>query len=72
MITRIGKSRSNAVGFPSSLGPEVVARLDAACQVGATSYHGTGIEPGWAAPPGIVTFLDLPMIVGVGSVAPGH
>ena len=35
--------------YPKSCGPEVVERLEAACAQGRTSFHGTGIEPGWAA-----------------------
>jgi hypothetical protein len=34
--------------YPASAGDEVVARLEAACAEGGTSFHGTGIEPGWA------------------------
>jgi hypothetical protein len=37
-----------ALIYPASAGPEVVARLEAACAEGGTSFHGTGIEPGWA------------------------
>jgi hypothetical protein len=33
---------------PASAGAAVVERLDAACAEGGTSFHGTGIEPGWA------------------------
>jgi len=35
--------------YPKSAGPGVVERLEAACREGGTSFHGTGIEPGWAA-----------------------
>jgi 2,4-diaminopentanoate dehydrogenase len=35
--------------YPRSAGDEVVKRLQAACASGGTSFHGTGIEPGWAA-----------------------
>lgn len=35
--------------YPKSAGPEVVEKLEAACRAGGTSFHGTGIEPGWAA-----------------------
>jgi hypothetical protein len=31
------------------MGDGVVAKLEAACRAGKTSFHGTGIEPGWAA-----------------------
>ena len=35
--------------YPKSLGAAVVARLEEACRAGQASFHGTGIEPGWAA-----------------------
>ena len=35
--------------YPKSAGEEVVTRLEDACRAGSTSFHGTGIEPGWAA-----------------------
>jgi hypothetical protein len=35
--------------YPLSAGAQVVERLAAACAQGGTSFHGTGIEPGWAA-----------------------
>lgn len=35
--------------YPRSAGRRVVDRLEAACAEGGTSFHGTGIEPGWAA-----------------------
>ncbi len=35
--------------YPKSSGEEVVERLEAACAAGQSSFHGTGIEPGWAA-----------------------
>ena len=35
--------------FPESSSDEVVERLEAACDQGQTSFHGTGIQPGWAA-----------------------
>jgi 2,4-diaminopentanoate dehydrogenase len=34
--------------YPKSAGPEVVDQLEAACATGGASFHGTGIEPGWA------------------------
>jgi len=37
-----------ALIHPKSAGPEVVERLESACRAGASSFHGTGIEPGWA------------------------
>ncbi len=38
-----------ALIYPRSMGRRVVDRLEAACAQGGTSFHGTGIEPGWAA-----------------------
>ena len=38
-----------ALIYPKSSGDDVVNRLEAACAEGQTSFHGTGIEPGWAA-----------------------
>lgn len=35
--------------YPLSLGQRVVDKLEAACAAGQASFHGTGIEPGWAA-----------------------
>jgi hypothetical protein len=35
--------------YPKAAGPEVVERLEAACRAGGSSFHGTGIQPGWAA-----------------------
>lgn len=35
--------------FPASMGPEVVKRLEDACAAGGSSFHATGIEPGWAS-----------------------
>lgn len=35
--------------YPLAAGPQVVERLEVACAEGGTSFHGTGIEPGWAA-----------------------
>ena len=37
-----------ALIYPKAAGPEVVDRLEAACAAGGSSFHGTGIEPGWA------------------------
>jgi hypothetical protein len=34
---------------PRSMGPAVVERLERACAEGGTTFHGTGIEPGWAS-----------------------
>lgn len=38
-----------ALIYPESLGDEVVSRLDDACWQGSSTFHATGIEPGWAA-----------------------
>ena len=35
--------------YPASMGAEVVQRLETACHRGQSSFHGTGIEPGWAS-----------------------
>ena len=35
--------------YPASMGPEVATRLDDACRAGGTTFHATGIEPGWAS-----------------------
>jgi 2,4-diaminopentanoate dehydrogenase len=35
--------------YPRSLGRRVVEKLEGACTDGQSSFHGTGIEPGWAA-----------------------
>lgn len=35
--------------YPASMGPAVVEQLEEACAAGKTSFHGTGIEPGWAS-----------------------
>jgi hypothetical protein len=35
--------------YPRSLGDRVVERLETACASGQSSFHATGIEPGWAA-----------------------
>lgn len=37
-----------ALIYPKAAGDEVVERLEAACAAGCSSFHGTGIEPGWA------------------------
>ncbi len=54
-ICRILASGKNVVStaltaliYPKSAGPEIVDRLEAACRAGSSSFHGTGIEPGWA------------------------
>jgi hypothetical protein len=55
-VCRILASGKNVVStavtaliYPRSMGDEVVDRIEAACREGGTSFHGTGIEPGWAA-----------------------
>lgn len=35
--------------YPASMGHDVVKRLEDACAEGGTSFHATGIEPGWAS-----------------------
>jgi len=35
--------------YPKSMGRRVADRIESACQKGGVSFHGTGIEPGWAA-----------------------
>jgi hypothetical protein len=35
--------------YPPSLEASIAARLTQACAAGGTSFHATGIEPGWAA-----------------------
>lgn len=44
-----GKNVITVVGylFPEAHGPEVVTRLRDACQRGSTSFHSTGLNPGW-------------------------
>ena len=37
-----------ALIYPASLGAAVVERLEAACAEGGSSFHATGVEPGWA------------------------
>lgn len=38
-----------ALIYPASMGQQVVDKLEAACAKGGSSFHATGIEPGWAA-----------------------
>ena len=38
-----------ALIYPASMGRKVVDRLEQAGAQGGTSFHGTGIEPGWAS-----------------------
>jgi 2,4-diaminopentanoate dehydrogenase len=55
-ICRLLSSGKNVVStavtawiYPESSTDDVVERLEAACEEGQSSFHGTGIEPGWAA-----------------------
>jgi hypothetical protein len=38
-----------ALIYPASMGQAVVDRLERACAEGGTTFHATGIEPGWAS-----------------------
>ncbi len=44
-----GKNVITTVGYmyPAAHGPELVARLEAACRTGDSTFHGTGANPGW-------------------------
>jgi hypothetical protein len=44
-----GKSVITTVGYmyPKVYGPELVERLEAACREGNSSFHSTGLNPGW-------------------------
>ncbi len=44
-----GKNVITVVGYlyPKAHGPEVVQRLEAACARGGSSFHSTGLNPGW-------------------------
>jgi 2,4-diaminopentanoate dehydrogenase len=35
--------------YPAAMGDEIVKQLEDACEVGGSSFHATGIEPGWAS-----------------------
>ena len=55
-ICRILASGKNVVStavtawiYPESSTEDVVERLEAACNEGQSSFHGTGIEPGWGS-----------------------
>lgn len=39
---------ATALFYPKAQGQAVVDRIEAACAAGNSSYHGCGIEPGWA------------------------
>lgn len=53
MLLKSGKNvvstAVTALIYPASLGSAVVERLESACAKGGSSFHATGIEPGWAA-----------------------
>jgi len=38
-----------ALIYPKAAGLDVFNKIDDACREGGTSFHGTGIQPGWAA-----------------------
>ncbi|MEH6611340.1 MAG: hypothetical protein V7696_18355 [Halioglobus sp.] len=44
-----GKNVITTVGYlyPAVHGPEVVARLEEACREGSSTFHSTGLNPGW-------------------------
>jgi hypothetical protein len=44
-----GKNVITTVGYmyPQVHGPELVARLEEACQQGGSTFHSTGLNPGW-------------------------
>lgn len=44
-----GKNVITTVGYmyPEVHGPELVARLEGACQQGGSTFHSTGLNPGW-------------------------
>ncbi|BBZ01204.1 diacylglycerol kinase [Mycolicibacterium chitae] len=55
-VCRLLRSGKNVVStavtawiYPKSAGDDVVQRLEQACREGGTSFHATGIQPGWAA-----------------------
>jgi hypothetical protein len=67
-ICRILKSGKNVLStattvliYPKAAGPEVVAKIEAACREGGATFHGTGIHPGWA---GDVLPLTLSGVLG--------
>jgi hypothetical protein len=35
--------------YPAAMGPKVVDRIEKACVEGGSTFHATGIEPGWAS-----------------------
>lgn len=48
-LLEAGKNVITTVGYmyPKIHGPEVVKRLEEACARGNSSFHGTGVNPGW-------------------------
>ncbi len=44
-----GKNVITVVGYmyPKVYGPELVERLESACEAGGSSFHSTGLNPGW-------------------------
>lgn len=52
-LLRSGKNVVSIVAtpliYPKSMGEAVVTQLEQACREGGVSFHGTGIEPGWAS-----------------------
>lgn len=44
-----GKNVITVVGYmyPKVYGPELVGRLESACQAGGSTFHSTGLNPGW-------------------------
>lgn len=44
-----GKNVITTVGYmyPKVYGPELTERLEAACRTGGTTFHSTGLNPGW-------------------------
>ena len=63
-MCRILRSRKNIVtpvgfAYPKALEPAVVTALEAACQDGGTSLHGTGIHPGFAGDLLALTYARL-------------
>ncbi len=49
LLLSSGKNVITTVGYmyPKVHGPELVARLEAACKEGGTTFHSTGANPGW-------------------------
>ena len=47
--TNVVSTAVTALIYPAAMGPGVVEQLEAACAAGGTTFHATGIEPGWAS-----------------------